>query len=85
MILMLQMKFHLAPLCRKAAETQRRLSAKLKLQIKLEVSARLAVIRDALKGNLYICVCGCDKVAELEWSQSTQCLLGLHYLLFVGR
>lgn len=24
------------------------------------------VIREALKGNLYICVCGCDKAAELE-------------------
>lgn len=64
MILMLQMKFHLAPLCRKAAET--RLSENLKLQIKLEVSARLLWFETPLKEiSTSVCV---DVIKLQSWN-----------------
>lgn len=47
-------------------------------------SAGLVRIQKLLK-EISTSVCGCDKVAELEWSQRTRCLLCCHYLLFVGR
>lgn len=66
MISMLQPKFLLAPLCQEAAETQRRISENLKLQIKLEVSAGLLWFEMPLKEiSTSVCV---DVIKLQSWN-----------------
>lgn len=79
MILMLQVKFHLAPLCQKAAETQRRLSENLKLQIKLEVSARLLWFETPLKE---ISTSVCVDVIKLQSWNGLRALVYLASIIF---